>query len=159
MTTRFYPIHPWVQLNICTILRYHKMITVFCVFPVQDPRVMRAPCLSSCCPRTCGCCLCRTWWCSGWRRPAPTGASCSSSRTRASLHSWVWQRDRADASSSLVRSSSLFPVNHCVVLHRKLIHECPGSRRSVRKSRRRLLLWQGCGQSEFEHLDDFLTYY
>lgn len=50
---------------------------------------MKAPCPSSFGHPTCGCCLCPTWWCSGWRRPAPTGASCFSFRTRASLHSWV----------------------------------------------------------------------
>lgn len=53
---------------------------------------MKAPCRSSCCPPTCGCCRCPTWWCSGWRRPAPTGASCFSFRTRASLRWLVWKR-------------------------------------------------------------------
>lgn len=82
---------------------YHQMHTktriLFFLLPVQDPPVMKAPCPSSCCHPTCGCSLCPTWWCSGWRRPAPTGASCFSFRTRASLHSWVWKRGRVDASN------------------------------------------------------------
>lgn len=46
-------------------------------------------CLSFCCRPTCGCSPCLYWWCLESRPPALTGVSCSSSRTRASLHSWV----------------------------------------------------------------------
>lgn len=65
---------------------------IFCLLHVQDPPAMKAPCLSSCCHPTCGCSLCPTWWCLGWRRPAPTGASCFSFRTRASRHLWVQKK-------------------------------------------------------------------
>lgn len=60
--------------------------------PAQDPHEMKAHCLNSCCHPTCGCCPCPIWWCLGWRLPAPTGVSCSSFRTKDTLHLLVWRR-------------------------------------------------------------------